>query len=130
MQRGVSPSSVPSMSFWPTTRVVQPDLFYVSAERRAIIQERIEGVPDLCIEVLSPGTARRDRGETLALYLASGAREYWIVDPIERQIEFLVERDGRFAVALPSGADYRSEVLPEVHLDLAALWRRVDEKLG
>jgi Uma2 family endonuclease len=110
--------------------VVQPDLVYISAERRTIVQDRIEGVPDFLIEIFSPGTARRDRGEKLALYLASGVREYWIVDPIERQIEFLTERDGRFSVALPVGAEYRSEVLPEVRLNLATLWRKVDEKLG
>src|SRR5436305_4863733 len=41
--------------------VVQPDILYVSSRRRAILQERVEGVPDLVAEVLSPGTARRDR---------------------------------------------------------------------
>ena len=110
--------------------VVQPDLLYVSPARRAIVQERLEGAPDLVVEILSPGSTRRDRGEKLALYLTSGVREYWIVDPVERQIEFLIERDGRFAVALPAGAEYQSEALQEARLDLAVLWSRVDEKLG
>jgi len=110
--------------------VVQPDLIYVSSTSRAIVQDRLDCIPDLLVEILSPGTARRDRGEKLALYLASGVREYWIVDPIERQIEFFVERDGHFAVALPAGAEYRSAALPEVHLDLAVFWKKVTEKLG
>ncbi len=110
--------------------VVQPDVFYVSAGRRGIVRERIEGAPDLVVEVVSPGSARRDRDDKLALYAQSGVREYWIVDPVERQIEFLIESHGRFSVALPDGAEYRSEILPEIRLDLLALWREVDEQLG
>ena len=110
--------------------VVQPDLIYISSDRRSIVRERIEGTPDLLVEILSKGTARRDRGEKLALYLAAGVREYWIVDPIERQIEFLVEREGRFTVALPTGAEYISETQPEIRLDVATFWHRVEDKLG
>ncbi|HXO19556.1 MAG TPA: Uma2 family endonuclease [Thermoanaerobaculia bacterium] len=109
--------------------VVQPDVIYIAAPRRGIVQERIEGAPDLLVEVLSPGTVRRDRGEKLALYAQAGVREYWIVDPRERQIEFLVNEGGRFVVALPAGAEYRSQALPEVHLDLAALWQQLAARL-
>lgn len=74
--------------------------------------------------------ARRDRGDKLALYAETGIREYWIVDPAESQIEFLVNEGGRFVVALPAGAEYRSVALPELHLDLLAFWREVDETLA
>lgn len=110
--------------------VVQPDVIYIGAANRGIIGERLEGAPDLVVEVVSPGTSRRDRGEKLALYAESGIKEYWIVDPGERQIEFLVNEAGRFVVALPAGAEYRSRALPEIRLDLLALWREVDETLG
>lgn len=110
--------------------VIQPDTFYVSAQRRSILRERIEGVPDLVIEVLSPGTARRDRGEKLALYAAMGVPEYWIADGLERQIEFLVNEGGRFVVGLPENGVYRSDVLPEIQIDLAAFWERVEEDLA
>jgi Uma2 family endonuclease len=109
--------------------VVLPDLIYVSAARRHILRERVEGAPDLLVEVLSPGTARRDRGEKLALYAASGIREYWIVDSGERQIELLVNEAGRFVVALPAGGEYRSQVLAEIRLDLAAFWGEVALRL-
>ncbi len=114
--------------------VVQPDVVYLTAERRKIVGRRLEGVPDLVIEVLSPATSRRDRGEKLALYAESGAggergqagvREYWIVDIDARQIEFLVNDGGRFLVTVPSGSEYRSTGIPEVRLDLAAFWQSV-----
>jgi Uma2 family endonuclease len=109
--------------------VVQPDVIYVSASRLEIVGDRIEGAPDLLVEVLSPGTSRRDRHEKLKLYAESGVREYWIVDSIERQIEFLVNDSGTFRVALPVDDRYRSAELPEVELDLGELWQQLDHDL-
>jgi Uma2 family endonuclease len=110
--------------------VAQPDAIDLTASSRGILGERLEGAPDLVVEVLSAGTIRRDRGDKLALYAETGIREYWIVDPAERQIEFLVNEGGRFVVALPAGAEYRSQALPEIHLDLLVFWREADETLA
>ncbi|HEY0784179.1 MAG TPA: Uma2 family endonuclease [Thermoanaerobaculia bacterium] len=110
--------------------VVQPDVIYLAAGRRGLATERIEAAPDLLVEVLSPGTARRDRGLKLHLYARSGIREYWIVDPLERQIEFLVQDGDAFRIELPQGGTYRSRVLPGVHLNVPAFWRSVDRRLG
>jgi Uma2 family endonuclease len=109
--------------------VVQPDLIYLSPTRRGIVRDRVEGAPDLLVEVLSPGTARRDRGEKLALYAQAGIAEYWIVDPVERQVEFFLNESGRFVVSLPVGGEHRSPTAPEVRLDLAALWGEVAKRL-
>lgn len=109
--------------------VVQPDLLYVSAGRRHIVKEKVEGTPELVIEVLSPQTARRDRVEKLKLYAESGVREYWIVDPEGKQIDFLVCHEGTFAVVLARDGCYKSEVMPEIELDLADFWREVDRRV-
>src|SRR5688572_25527283 len=55
--------------------IVQPDVIYVSPKRARIVQRRVEGAPDLVVEILSPGTARRDLGEKLRLYAESGVLE-------------------------------------------------------
>jgi Uma2 family endonuclease len=39
------------------------------------------GVPDLVVEVLSPATRANDEGVKRELYMASGVRELWLVDP-------------------------------------------------
>ncbi len=109
--------------------VVQPDLLYLSQERLGVAKRWIEGPPDLAVEVISPGTARRDRGEKLRLYAETGVGELWLVDPAERQVELLVNEDGRFVVTLPTGKDYRSPRLPELELDLLHLWAEVDRRL-
>ncbi len=110
--------------------IVQPDVIYLSAERLGVARpHRMIGAPDLLVEILSPATARRDRGEKLMLYAESGIREYWIADAKLRQIEFLINEGGRFVVALPVDGTYRSQVLPEIHLDVIDLWRRVETRL-
>jgi Uma2 family endonuclease len=111
--------------------VVQPDVVYVSARHVHVIHRRqcIEGPPDLLVEVVSPGTARRDRSEKLRLYAQAGIREYWIFDPEARQTELLVNEAGQFVVALPVAGRYQSQSLPEVHLDLAEFWRKIELRL-
>lgn len=68
--------------------VVQPDLVFVAASRSDIIKlHGIEGPPDLVVEILSAGTAERDRGYKLTMYARHGVGEYWIVDPDLQSLE-------------------------------------------
>lgn len=110
--------------------VAQPDGLYISAARRSIARERIEGAPDLIVEVLSPSTTRHDRGEKLRLYAETGVAEYWLVDPMARQFEFLVNRAGHFEVVLEVDERYRSPILPEIELDLEWFWREIEQLEG
>ncbi len=110
--------------------VVQPDVVYVSSERLAVVRRRFEGTPDLAVEVVSPGSARRDRVWKLKLYAEAGVREYWIVDPEAQAIEFLVLRGGHFEVRLPDGASYRSPAIPGLDIDLRSFWDDLDRILA
>ena len=43
-----------------------------------------EGAPDFIIEIVSPGTQKRDYGIKLFKYRNAGVREYWIVNPAKK----------------------------------------------
>ena len=76
------------VEFPATGEGVQPDLLFVSKERRGIISNAgLTGAPDLAVEILSRSTANRDRGLKLRLYKRQGVREYWIVDPDENVVD-------------------------------------------
>ena len=81
--------------------VVQPDVLYLSAERRDRISERgIEGAPTLAAEVLSPSTAYLDLSVKRRAFEESDLDELWILDPGERSAMVLTrERPGRTGLA-------------------------------
>ncbi len=106
--------------------VVQPDISLLTPRRLARVGDRIEGAPDLVVEILSPGSAARDRRFKLALYAASDLEEYWIVDPQERTVDFLVRGVSGFEIVPLSGAVYRSPRFSGLELDLPALWAELD----
>lgn len=76
------------VAFPETGEGVQPDLLFISRDRRGIVAEdEIRGAPDLMVEVLSPDTEERDRGIKRDLYERQGVGEYWLVDPGEEAVE-------------------------------------------
>ena len=79
--------------------VVQPDLMVV-CEPDKIDRHGIHGAPDLVVEIISPSTQRYDRVLKLNRYMRAGVREYWIVDPAERQVwVYMLEEDGFYHTA-------------------------------
>lgn len=77
--------------------VVQPDILFVSAERDHIVTNRIDGAPDLVVEVLSPHPRVGHLEEKVAWFARYGVRECWLVDLARRQLVVLLFADGRVA---------------------------------
>lgn len=70
--------------------VVQPDLLFVSHQRKAILKdENIQGAPDLIVEITSPASRERDRFIKKGLYTRYGVQEYWLVDLEKECVEVL-----------------------------------------
>src|SRR6266571_1656463 len=75
----------------------EPDVVVIlNAHLDIIAEKRINGVPDLVIEVASPSTAVYDRLTKHDVYARSGVAEYWIVKPTSRTIEVLVLENGKY----------------------------------
>jgi Uma2 family endonuclease len=66
---------------------VQPDFLLVKWERADIIHDgRVYGVPDLIVEILSPGTRNYDETVKLQAYAEAGVPEVALVDPASREL--------------------------------------------
>jgi Uma2 family endonuclease len=66
-----------------TSNAVQPDIVILLNKNLHILNEsgHIHGVPDLLVEILSPGTTQHDTIRKKSLYEKFGVKEYWIVAP-------------------------------------------------
>jgi len=78
--------------------VVQPDIFWIAdgGQCGIVDGQYWRGAPDLIVEILSPATAKYDRGAKYDLYQREGVREYWIIDPAMKTLEVYAHDGARF----------------------------------
>ncbi|HHW42264.1 Uma2 family endonuclease [Desulfofundulus thermobenzoicus] len=104
----------------------EPDILYVSNEKLPLLKETyMDGSPDLIVEITSPESLARDRGEKYVEYEAAGVKEYWLIDPDRRQAEFYrLGEKGRYRTIHPDDSGiYRSEAIPGFWLQVGWLWQ-------
>jgi Uma2 family endonuclease len=80
-------------------------------------------IPDIVIEIVSPGSEERDYQQKPEEYLLFGVREYWIIDP-EKE-EMLVHRRvaGRWKkTAIKPPAVHRTRILPGLEFSVAKVF--------
>jgi len=99
----------------------EPDVFFIRREHKDRIGEAHCGVPDLVMEVVSPGTRRLDQIIKAHEYAKAGIPEYWIVDPENETVSVLALKGTSYPRATPRGrgAAARSLVLPGFSLRIA-----------
>jgi Uma2 family endonuclease len=91
--------------------VFQPDILFISNENLDIIQEKIKGMPDLIIEILSPRTEKYDREDKKKMYEKHGLKEYWIVDPVSKVASGYQLRKNKFQALPESKGQVQSSLL-------------------
>ena len=67
--------------------ILQPDAVVFPEGTRPTGRDWKAPIPVWVAEVLSPSTAKRDRGVKIRLYAAAGVREAWLVDPDAETVE-------------------------------------------
>ena len=111
--------------------VVEPDLIFVSAGREVIVtEERIIGVPDLLVEILSRSTAGIDLGRgpkgKLGIYERLSVPYYWVVDARHATITEYTLHDGRYPSQPPvrrAGDHIVCPLFPTITIDVAEVFR-------
>lgn len=67
--------------------VVQPDLMVIcDLEEKLAENDYYMGVPALIVEILSESTRSKDMVKKLDLYMSCGVREYWVVNPLNKEV--------------------------------------------
>ena len=103
----------------------QPDLLFVSSERRHIIRNRgVTGSPDVVVEVLSESTRQRDFETKLPVYGRNGVREAWMADLRAQTVSKYIGDGHVMMLAQVYAADevLTSEAMPDVSIDLGPIF--------
>lgn len=109
--------------------VVVPDMAGWRKQRLAQIpDENHYGLaPDWVCEVMSPGTAKRDRTVKLEIYRRESVGYYWLVDARLKTVEVLkLDGDGYRILKVVSGEEtVRAEPFEAIEIELSRLWESI-----
>ncbi len=101
--------------------VLRPNVVYLCADKAARVKRQVIEPPDLVVEVVSPGAARRDLNEKRSDYEAAGAAEYWVIDPQTGEFHFFTLSGGRYAPFASTGERLASKIIPGFEMNLERL---------
>lgn len=103
----------------------EPDLIFLAREHLDRLRPaHLAGPADLIVEIISPESRARDRGEKFYEYEAGGVPELWMLDPIREQAEFYhLGDDGIYRLIPIEDGMFRSRVLDGLWLRTAWLWQ-------
>jgi len=104
----------------------EPDVFFVAASHLDRLKETyLDGPADLVIEIISPESVGRDRGDKFEEYREAGIPEYWLIDPRLDQANFYqLDSAGRYQDVVPdANGVYASKALPGFWLRVNWLWQ-------
>lgn len=104
----------------------EPDLLFVAREHLGRLKETyLDGPADLVVEIVSPESVGRDRGDKFYEYARGGVPEYWLIDPQARWAEFSrLGKAGRYEIVFSGNEGvYRSAALAGFWLRVEWLWQ-------
>ncbi len=117
----------PLDTFLTDLNVYQPDVMFISHERKSILKEDgVDGAPDFVVEILSPRTAKYDRGAKRDIYGRTGVQELWIVDPELKAVQvyrFAESADAPFAT-YTGKQKFSTPVFPDLIVSVGEIFKR------
>ncbi|MCC5946339.1 MAG: Uma2 family endonuclease, partial [Bernardetiaceae bacterium] len=104
--------------------VVQPDLCVI-CDKNKIDRRGAIGAPDLIVEILSPGNAKKEMQTKYALYEEAGVREYWIVYPSEHVLQqFVLNEENKYELknSFAENDIAHAHIFPDLKVDLGEVF--------
>jgi Uma2 family endonuclease len=116
----------PTDVFLDDNNGIVPDFSFVSKVRSFLLEndEYISGAPDIIVEIISPGTVKRDRVEKKELYEKFAVKEYWLIDPANKSVEIFTIEENKYELKLFLEAEDKltSDLLPGFEMELTDLF--------
>jgi len=106
---------------WDDETLVQPDIFVVPPDQVSDSWTTFQTL-QLAVEVISPSSARRDRGLKRRLYQRQRVLTYWVVDPEARRVEVWRPGDEEATVIEEVVSWQVTADAPVMRLELNELW--------
>ena len=104
--------------------VLQPDLCVI-CDLSKLDDQGCVGAPDLVVEILSPGNTRKEMKQKFDVYQEAGVREYWLIQPGDRNVFQYVLNDEGIYIGLHPLTDedeLLSRVFTDFRIDLAGVF--------
>jgi Uma2 family endonuclease len=104
--------------------VLQPDLCVI-CDLNKLDDKGCMGAPDLIVEILSPGNTKKEMKQKFDVYQESGVREYWLIQPDDRNVFQYVLNDEGIYIGLHPLTDEDelvSRVFPDFRINLEGVF--------
>jgi Uma2 family endonuclease len=107
--------------------VVQPDICVI-CDKSKLDDLGCIGAPDLIVEILSPGSNKKELKNKYEVYEESGVLEYWIIHPDERTVMAYTLEEGKYVPSrlMTSGDVIKSVSISGFQLDLNYVFKDLD----
>lgn len=103
--------------------IVQPDISVI-CDKNKLTDKGCIGSPDMIVEVVSPYNPSNDYIRKLSLYEQFKIREYWIVNPIEKNILVYTLTDNGYAA--PKIYSFNDKIKVNIYNDLEIDFKSLD----
>ena len=102
--------------------VVQPDVVVI-CDPKKLNEEGCRGAPDLVVEILSPSNSAIEMQRKLNLYKDAQVREYWVVDPKNKNISVYQWQNNTYLLQTHNIKDIvRSGILSGLEIPLSEVF--------
>lgn len=100
--------------------IVEPDISVI-CDPDKLTDKGCSGAPDWIAEVVSPSNAVHDYVRKLNLYVKAGVREYWIVNPLEKEVAVYFFEQSPFPVSYTFEDKIKVNIYDTLWIDLKDL---------
>ena len=106
--------------------IVQPDIMIV-CNRDMLDGKRCNGAPDFIIEIVSASNLADDYIRKLYYYQKFGVREYWIVDPLSRNVTVNYFEGNHFNVQYSFDSKIKVNIYEDLYIDFSEIAKTLED---